>query len=56
MRINIPNIEPHFVVAKEVRDLCVVTSVATAMWRNVDVVDVQLLGLGIVIKLPCCSR
>ena len=43
MRINIPNDKSHFVVAEEVRDRCVVTSAATATWRNVDVVDVQLL-------------
>ena len=42
MRINIPNNERYFVVAEEVRDQCVVTSAATATWRNVDVVDVQL--------------
>ena len=46
MRINIPNNKRHFVVAEEVRDRCVVTSVATAMWRNVDIVDVQLLAIG----------
>ena len=46
MRINIPNNKQHFVVAKEMRDRCVVTSVATATWRNVDVVDLQLLAIG----------
>ena len=45
MRINIPNNNRHFLVAVEVRDQCVVTSAATAMWRNVDVVDVQLLAI-----------
>ena len=29
----------------EVRDGCVVSSAATATWRNVDVVDVQLLAI-----------
>ena len=38
MRINIPNNKRHFVVAEEVHDRCVVTSAATATWRNVDVV------------------
>ena len=46
MHINIPNNKRHFVVAEEVRDRCVVTSAATATWRNVDVVDVQLLAIG----------
>ena len=46
MRIRIPNNKPHFVVAELVRDRCVVTSAATATWRNVDVVDVQLLAIG----------
>ena len=46
MRINIPNNKRHFVVAEEVRDRCVVTSAATVTWRNVDVVDVQLLAIG----------
>ena len=46
MRINIPQSKRHFVVAELVRDRCVVTSAATAMWRNVDVVDVQLLVIG----------
>ena len=46
MRINIPNDKRHFVVAEEVRDRCVVTSAATATWRNVDVVGVQLLAIG----------
>ena len=45
MRINIPNNKRHFVVTEEVRDRCVVTSAATATWRNVDVVDVQLLAI-----------
>ena len=36
----------HFVVAAEVRDRCVVTSAATVMWRNADVVDVQFLAIG----------
>ena len=46
MRIDIPNNKRHFVVAKKVRDRCVVTSAATATCRNVDVVDVQLLPIG----------
>ena len=46
MRINISNNKQHFVVVEEVRDRCVVTSAATATWRNVDVVDVQLLAIG----------
>ena len=46
MRINIPNDKRHFVVAEEVRDRCDVTSAATATWRNVDVVYVQLLTIG----------
>ena len=46
MHINIPNNKRYFVVAEEVRDQCVVTSAATASWRNVDVVDVQLLAIG----------
>ena len=45
IRINIPNNKRHFVVAEEVRDRCVVTSVATATWRNVDAVGVQLLAI-----------
>ena len=45
-RINIPNNKRHLVVAEEVRDCSVVTSAATATWRNVDVVDVQLLAIG----------
>ena len=36
----------HFVVAEEVRDRCVVACAATATWRNVDVVEVQLLTIG----------
>ena len=46
MRINVPSNKQHFVVAEEVRDLCVLTSAATATWRNVDVADVQLLANG----------
>ena len=46
MRINIPNNKRHFVVVEEVRDRCVVISAATAMWRKVDVVDVQFLAIG----------
>ena len=46
MHINIHNNERYFVVAEEVRDRCVVTSAATATWRNVDVVDVQFLAIG----------
>ena len=46
MRINIISFKLHFVVAEEVRDRCVVTSAATATWRSVDVVDVQLLAIG----------
>ena len=46
MRINIPNDKRHFVVAEEVRERCVVTSAATVTWRNVNVVDVQLLAIG----------
>ena len=46
MRTNIPNNKRHFVVADEMRDRCVVTSAATATWRNADVVDVQLLAIG----------
>ena len=45
MCINIPNNWLHFVVDKEVLDRCVVTSAATATWRNVDLVDVQLLAI-----------
>ena len=45
MRINIPNNKRHFVVAEEVRDQCIVTSSAAAMWQNVDAVDVQLLAI-----------
>ena len=44
--INIPNNERRFVVAEEVRDRCVVTSAATAAWRNIDVEDMQLLAIG----------
>ena len=44
-RIDIHNNKRHFVVAEEVRDPCVVTNAATATWRNVDVVDVQLLAI-----------
>ena len=32
-------------MVEEVRDRCFVTSAATAAWRNVDVVDVQLLAI-----------
>ena len=46
MRINIPNNKRHFVVAEEVRDRCIVTSAATATWRNIDVANVQLLAIG----------
>ena len=46
MRIDIPNNKRHFVIAEEVRDRCVMTSAATATWRNVDVVIVQLLTIG----------
>ena len=46
MRINIPDNKRHFVVAKEVRNRCVVTRAAPVTWRNVDVVDVQLLAIG----------
>ena len=46
MHINVPNNKRHFVVAEEVCDRCVVTCAATATWRNVDVVDVQLLAIG----------
>ena len=46
IRINIPNNKRHFVVPEEVRDRCVVTSAATATWRNIDVVDVKLLAIG----------
>ena len=46
MHINIPKNKRHFVVAKEVHDRCVVTNAATATWRNVDAVDVQLLAIG----------
>ena len=45
MSVNIPNNTQHFGVAEEVRNRCVVTSAATAMWRNVDVVDVLLLAI-----------
>ena len=45
MHINIPK-KRHFVVAEEVRDLCIVTSAAAATWQNVDAVDVQLLAIG----------
>ena len=45
MRINIPSNKRHFAAA-EMRDRCVVTSAASATWRNVDVVDVQLLAIG----------
>ena len=47
MRIDIPINKRHFVIAEEVRDRCVVTCAATATWRNVDVVDVQLLEIGL---------
>ena len=46
MRINIPNNKRHVFVAEEVRDRCVVTRAVTSTWRNVDVVDVQLLTIG----------
>ena len=46
MRINIPNNKRHFVVAEEVLDQCDVTSAATAKWRKVDVVDVQMSAIG----------
>ena len=46
MCINIPNNERHFVVAEEVRDRHAVVSASFASWRNVDVVDVQLLSNG----------
>ena len=45
MRINIPNNKRHFVVAEKVGGRCVVTIAATATWRNVDVLDVQLLAI-----------
>ena len=45
MRINIPNNKRHFFVAEEVRYPFVVTSDASATWRNVDAVDVQLLAI-----------
>ena len=46
MCINIPNNKRQLVVVEEVGDRCVVTSTTTAMWRSVDVVDVQLLAIG----------
>ena len=46
MCINISNNKQRLVVAVEVRDRCVVTSAAAATWRNVDVVEVQLLAIG----------
>ena len=46
MRINIINNNRYFAVAEEVRNRCVLTSAAAAMWRNVDVVDAQLLAIG----------
>ena len=46
MCINIPNDKRYFVVAEEVGDRCVVTNAAIVTWRNVDVVDVQLLAIG----------
>ena len=46
IRINIPKNKRHLVVAEEVRDRCVVASATTATWRNIDVVDVQLLAIG----------
>ena len=46
MRIDIPNNKRHFVVTEKVRGQSVVTSAATATWRNVNVVDVQLLATG----------
>ena len=42
MQIDISINKRHLFVAEEVRDGCVVTSAATATWRNVDDVDVQL--------------
>ena len=56
MCINIPDNKRYFVVAEEVGDGCVVISAATAIWRNVDVVDMQLLAIGIVIEMLFCSR
>ena len=56
MRIDIPNNKRHFVVAEELRDRCVVTSAAPATWRNVNVVDAQLMAIGIVIQILCCFR
>ena len=46
MHITLTNNKRHFIVSEEVRDRCLVTSAADAMWRNVDVVDVQLLAIG----------
>ena len=46
MRLDIPNNGRHFVVAEEVRDRFVVTSAATSTWRNIDIVDGQLLAIG----------
>ena len=67
MRINIPNNKRYFFDAEEVRDRCVVTSAATATWRNVDVVNMQLLAIGHCLvapdkdrlteeERPCCRR
>ena len=47
MCIRIPYNKRHFVVAyEEVLGQCVVTSTMAATWRNVDIVDVQLLAIG----------
>ena len=46
MSINVPHNKRHLVVAVELRDRRVVTGAAIATWRNVDVVDEQLLAKG----------
>ena len=45
MCINISNRMQHFAAAEEVHVQCAVTKAATATWRNVDIVDVQLLAI-----------
>ena len=47
MRFNISNNKRYLVVAEEVRGRSVVTSAATSTLRNVDVVNVQLLAIGL---------
>ena len=47
MHINKPNNKRYLVVDEEVHDRCVVTSATVATWRNVYVVVVQFLVIGL---------